>query len=200
MSSDLKSVHLRDAAGEGMTSGDLLLYRAGRSLAELVISRVGRTRYAHAARAFLGFKGWRSLETRAWHGGRKLPLAGEVKLYPRRIDVFEPMIGVARVWDCEYVPEKAVRWLADNVVGKPYGWRSIFGTACLHLPVVRFLTRIQTQDDVENGGTAPYCSHAQAMADRAAGFDPVPYLADRLTEPGDLARSLFYRYRFTLEP
>jgi len=26
----------------------------------------------------------------------------------------------------------------------------------------------------------------------------VPHLADRLTEPADLARSPFYRYRFTL--
>ena len=38
------------------------------------------------------------------------------------------------------------------------------------------------------------------MAMRAGGVDPVPNLADRLTEPGDLARSAFYEYRFTLLP
>ncbi len=47
----------------------------------------------------------------------------------------------------------------------------------------------------------PFCSHACAMADRlGGGVDPVKHLADRLTEPADLARSPFYRYRFTLEP
>jgi len=32
------------------------------------------------------------------------------------------------------------------------------------------------------------------------GVDPVKHLADRLTEPADLARSPFYKYRFTLVP
>ena len=32
------------------------------------------------------------------------------------------------------------------------------------------------------------------------GVDPVPHLADRLTEPADLARSPFYKYRCTLLP
>lgn len=37
------------------------------------------------------------------------------------------------------------------------------------------------------------------MADRVGGrVDPVPHLADRLTEPADLARSPFYQYLFTL--
>jgi hypothetical protein len=36
------------------------------------------------------------------------------------------------------------------------------------------------------------------MACRAGGVDPVPNLADRLTEPADLARSPFFEYRFTL--
>jgi hypothetical protein len=39
-----------------------------------------------------------------------------------------------------------------------------------------------------------------AAADREGGADPVPNLADRLTEPADLARSTFYRYHSTLIP
>jgi len=40
---------------------------------------------------------------------------------------------------------------------------------------------------------------ALTLADRLGGWvDPVPHLADRLVEPGDLARSLFYQYLFTL--
>ncbi len=38
------------------------------------------------------------------------------------------------------------------------------------------------------------------MTDRVGGgVDPVPHLADRLTEPADLARSPFYEYAFTLD-
>ena len=44
----------------------------------------------------------------------------------------------------------------------------------------------------------PFCSQAVSMADRQGGIDPVPNLADRLTEPADLSRSEFYEYRFTL--
>ena len=41
---------------------------------------------------------------------------------------------------------------------------------------------------------------AVSRACRRGGVDPVPNLADRLTEPGDLARSAFFGYRFTLLP
>jgi hypothetical protein len=67
------------------------------------------------------------------------------------------------------------------------------------LPVVRWLVRPVT-DDRANGAHPPFCSQAVAIACRAGGVDPVPNLADRLTEPGDLARSPFFRYRFTLVP
>ena len=54
-------------------------------------------------------------------------------------------------------------------------------------------------DDEQPSRRPPFCSEACAMADRVGGgVDPVPQLADRLTEPADLARSPFYRYRFTL--
>ena len=56
-------------------------------------------------------------------------------------------------------------------------------------------------DDKAVDSRPPFCSHACAMADRiGGGVDPVPHLADRLTEPADLARSPFYRYLFTLTP
>jgi hypothetical protein len=70
----------------------------------------------------------------------------------------------------------------------------------LHLPLVRWLMTAHL-DDAAPDGRPPFCSHACAMADRqGGGVDPVPHLADRFTEPADLARSPFYRYRFTLLP
>jgi hypothetical protein len=198
---ETRYVRLDDAAAEGMVDGDLLLYRAGWSLPDFVISRAGRTWYTHAARAYRGFKCWRSIETRAWRGGQNLSLAREVRLYAHRIDVFQPNAGgIAEANGCHYSAKRAVVWLQQHLVDRKYGWWSIWRASCLHLPIVRLCVRPQTDDEAENGGLLPYCSHAQAMADRYAGFDPVPNLPDRLTEPGDLARSPFYRYRFTLEP
>ena len=71
--------------------------------------------------------------------------------------------------------------------------------AALHLPLVRMFVRPSLDDD-QPSRRPPFCSQACVMADRlGGGVDPVPHLADRLTEPADLARSPFYRYRFTLE-
>jgi hypothetical protein len=68
----------------------------------------------------------------------------------------------------------------------------------LHLPLVRLAVRANV-DDGAIDRRPPFCSHACAMADRlGGGVDPVPHLADRLTEPADLARSPFYEYLFTL--
>lgn len=211
---DHRYVLLSEAADAGMRSGDLLLYQAGRSVVDLFISRAGRTRYCHAGRAWLALPGlmaqhWRALDTIAWHGGRNVSLAAEVSRCPGRIDVFEPNpgapkddenvgYGVAGAWGRGYDPSLACDWLLANVVDQPYGWWSICRASLLHLPFVRLLVRPQTDDQAFNGGLLPYCSHAQAMADRVGGFDPVVNLADRLVEPGDLARSPFYRYRFTL--
>ena len=53
-------------------------------------------------------------------------------------------------------------------------------------------------DEQRKDGDPPFCSEAVSIAVQAGGVDPVPTLADRYTEPGDLARSLFFHYRFTL--
>jgi hypothetical protein len=65
---------------------------------------------------------------------------------------------------------------------------------------VRLAYHTDTDDD-QLDGRAVFCSEAVSRADRlGGGVDPVPNLADHDTEPGDLARSDFYRYQFTLEP
>ena len=76
--------------------------------------------------------------------------------------------------------------------------REIALAALRHLPLGRLLVAPDL-DDAKALDQPPYCSQACVMADRiGGGVDPVPQLADRLTEPADLARSPFYRYRFTL--
>lgn len=99
-----------------------------------------------------------------------------------------------------------------EITGIDYGWVNLARAALLHLPVIRFLVRPEERDD---GGSQesevahasppslslpPFCSQAVSSAMRAGGIDPAPNLADRLTEPGDLARSPVYAYKFTLFP
>jgi len=80
--------------------------------------------------------------------------------------------------------------------GTRYGWWNLAKAALRHMPIFRLFVRANTND--EANGSPPFCSNAVAAACRAGGVDPVKMLADAATEPGDLARSPFYRYRFTL--
>ena len=77
---------------------------------------------------------------------------------------------------------------------------SVVAAAMLHLPLVRMAVRAEVEDGAIDR-RPPFCSQACAMVDRVGGgVDPVRHLADRLTEPADLARSPFYQYLFTLIP
>ena len=85
-----------------------------------------------------------------------------------------------------------------RLAGCDYGWWNLAGAALVHLPWLRLVVRANINDR-NFSRRPPFCSQAVAMAERIGGrVDPVPQLADRLTEPADLARSPFYRYRFTL--
>ena len=93
-----------------------------------------------------------------------------------------------------------------RLAGCDYGYAAVLAAAMLHLPLVRLAVRANFEDDADHashgaGRRPPFCSQACAMTDRVGGgVDPVPHLADRLTEPADLARSPFYQYAFTLIP
>ena len=173
--------------------GDLLLFR-GQGLVSQLIGVVGRSEYTHAARAVW----WGDLlfccEVRELKGGRAITLASQVRKYPKMIDVFET--NPSRRWR-DYDRRGAVRYMR-RLAGCDYGYLGVLKAALRHMPLWRFLIRPDMNDQRETS-QPPFCSQACAMADRiGGGVDPVPHLADRLTEPADLARSPFYRYRFTL--
>ncbi|MGI9428351.1 MAG: hypothetical protein ACR2NM_06820 [Bythopirellula sp.] len=174
-------------------AGDLLLMR-GRGPVARLIGMAGRSEYTHAARAVW----WDDLlfccEVRELRGGRAVTLASQVKKYPGRIDVFET--NPSRRWR-DYDRRGAVRYMR-RLAGCDYGYLGVLRAALRHLPLWRFLVR-PDMNDIKMTSQPPFCSQACAMADRiGGGVDPVPHLADRVTEPADLARSPFYRYRFTL--
>lgn len=173
--------------------GDLLLFR-GQGLVSRLIGAAGRSEYSHAARAVWWGGDLFCCEVRELRGGRAVTLASQVRRYPGAIDVFET--NPEGRWR-HYDRHGAVGYIR-RLAGCNYGYYGVFSAALLHLPVWRCMRR----PDVERERAQdqpPFCSQACAMADRiGGGVDPVPRLADRLTEPADLARSSFYRYRFTL--
>ncbi|MBU4398355.1 MAG: hypothetical protein KKE86_03365 [Planctomycetes bacterium] len=197
--------------------GDLLLFRP-RGFVWRAIAVAGRSEYTHAAMA-----GWWSRRLMCVEmcirGGRALLLSNIVRRWPGAIDVYRANAsgtglaggtrrsgggtGLAR-GTRRFSRAAAVRAMIE-ITGRRYGWFNLFRAALLHLPLFRFLVAPETDDAADSAAChrlsqcpPPFCSQAVAMATRAGGVDPVPNLADRLTEPADLSRSSFYAYRFTL--
>ena len=170
--------------------GDLLLFRCGRGLSGRLIATAGRSDYSHVGMAAWWNGRLMCLDTIQWHGGRAVLLSNLVKKYPGRIDVY-----TAEANGAPFDRRAAVEAMIE-ITGRPYGWWSLLWVALVHLAVVRLFVRPNT-DDAANG-SLPFCSQAVSRASRAGGVDPVPRLADRATEPGDLARSRFYSFLCTL--
>jgi hypothetical protein len=170
-------------------NADLLLFRRRNRVTRL-IAVAGRSQYVHAAMA-----GWwkdrlMCVEMTS-SGGRAQLLSNIVAQWPDVVDVYRANAARRR-----FSRERALLEMI-GITGRRYGWANLGRAALLHLPVFRFLAQPDT-NDVAGSTWPPFCSQAVAMAARAGGIDPVPNLADRLTEPGDLARSAFFEYRFTL--
>lgn len=193
---------MSERSGEGLLlsrcasqiwNGDLLLFR-GHGLISRLIGSAGRSEYTHAARAIWWGDTLFCCEVRELKGGRAVTLESQVRKFPGCIDVFA--VNPENRWP-EYDRQGANRFM-QQLAGCDYGYAGLVEAALLHLPFVRLMVRPETED-AHAATRPPFCSQACAMADRVGGgVDPVPHLADRITEPADLARSSFYRYRFTL--
>jgi hypothetical protein len=178
-------------AQQKIRDGDLLLFRRRGA-----ISVAGRGEHCHAAKAAWWGDDLFCLEVQWLQGGRAVTLASQVEQYPGRIDVFQT--NPRNRWP-HYDRAGAVRFMR-RLCGCNYGYLGLLTASFLHMPIVRWFIR-PDMDDAAVERRPPFCSQACAMADRiGGGVDPVPHLADRLTEPADLARSPFYKYRFTLIP
>ena len=127
---------------------------------------------------------------------RAVTLASQVRRFPGRIDVYET--NPKNRW-ADYDRTAATAAMRSKA-GNQYSYWNLLRSALLHLPVARIFVSSDTRDRQSRAPhSSEYCSQACASADRiGGGVDPVPNLHDRLTEPSDLARSPFYRYRFTL--
>lgn len=178
------------SARADIRDGDLLLYRS-RNWYTRLIAAGGRSEYVHAAMA--GWWNQRLMNIEMTNGGGRAQLLSNiVQQWPGAIDVYRANANRRR-----FSRETAVRAMI-GITGRQYGWFNLFRAACCHLPLVRLCIRPECDDKAETPRRPPFCSQAVSMACRRAGADPVPNLADRLTEPADLSRSPFFAYRFTL--
>ena len=175
-----------------LRNGDLLLFRQ-----ESVISRLGRGKHSHAAL----FAWWNDepfcVEVLQGVGGRAVHLAPLVQKYPGQYEIFQADPDAR--WG-NFDREGTVRAMC-RLTGCHYGYHSVLRTAILHLPLIRLLVPAETDDSTHSESARPFCSQAVTMACRLGGnVDPVPQLADRCTEPSDLARSPFFRFWGALIP
>ncbi|MGB9689905.1 trypsin-like peptidase domain-containing protein [Thermogutta sp.] len=178
-------------AQEWIRDGDLLLFRR-RGL----IAAVGRGEHSHAALAGWWGETLCCLEVRALCGGRVVTLASQVNRYPGQIDVYQA--DPDNRWP-EFDRQQTVQFML-RYAGERYGYGGILRVAQYHIPLLRLICRPKLHDEVWTL-SRPFCSQACVTATRiGGGVDPVPQLADEATEPADLARSPFYRYRATLVP
>ena len=188
---------LSEVASEILVS-DLLLYRGTGFLSGL-IRIAGRSEYSHAAkvdRLVSDRDGTLVVyETREWEGAGVSLLKIQVANHPGQIDLFrtnpDEVPGYSR---------NAARAYMRQFEGARYGYHAVWRAALDFLPVFRLFGKHNYT--LENGNQkAPFCSQLCSMADhKGGGIDPIPNLANRITLPGDLAHSRFYRYMFTLVP
>lgn len=179
-------------------SGDVLLFRPGRSLLARLVSAAGRGGYSHAGVAAWWGCDLFCLEVREWYGGRAVLLAHEIDRRPGLIDVYRYRPSPPAKRNCRMIAGVLNRM--RRLAGTRYGYWSVLRAALYHVPIVRMTMKPLTDDRMENG-LPPYCSQAVAYAYRVGGgVDLVPNAADCITEPADLARSAALEYQFTLRP
>lgn len=193
-------------AKELINEADVLLFR-GKSLFSWLIKRYSSGIHSHAAIAHRDGEVLECLEFREFKGGRSVNLKSQVEENPEEIDVFRPLQrfsyynmldGDPRLREkvfTDEVAQKISRTMMD-LTGLPYGWRNIGRIAKHYLPFLR----LQKQNVKDNDPSNVYvCSTAVVHAYRTNFYDPVPFLADEMVTPADLARSPMFKYLFTIK-
>jgi uncharacterized protein YycO len=190
----MKTLKLEQLNRRTLRDGDLLLFRAeAYSPISTLIRVYGRGEHSHAAMVRWCRGRPLVLEAREFAGIRSVTLESQVARYPEAIEVYRPR--------CRDASAEAAADAFSLLLGQAYNYRGIWAAWLLRTPFVRLRVKADTRDNLERDEGPKYCSQAVSWAYRTgAGQDPVPNLADRFTEPADLARSRFFAPLFKLAP
>jgi hypothetical protein len=177
--------------------GDLLLYRPLRwDVIGWLIARSGMGEFCHAAMVARDLMPLVLEVTR--RGGRESSLKSQVWQWPGRIVWYRICIPEYSDFGYKWYDRTAMVARMRQFIGTKYGWWRLLGTAIRHALLMRILLPVPKDDEADR--YPPFCSEAVSIAVRAGGVDPVPGLGDRVTEPADLARSMFWRRAGRLVP
>lgn len=189
-----------------LKEGDILLFRNG-GLIGCLIQRYTGGVHSHVAIVHKDGDIWQCVEFREFKGGRTVCLASQVAKCDSCIDVFRPVRSISydRIVDgnIQIIGKRYTEDIAKSVTkdiimwtGQPYGWKNIWNMFKRFIPFVRLFA--QNVDDSKIAD-AKVCSTAVTVALRRNFMDPVPYLADEMVSPADLARSSLLQYLFTIK-
>ena len=183
---------LADVCGE-IRDGDLLAF-VGSGWIGGTIAWAGRSQYSHVGMAAWWGDELMCLELREFRGGRAVTLASQVAR-GGKIDVYRP--DVERY--PEFVAAAAVAYMR-RFAGRNYSYLGVAKLVAVRLPYLRRRYTTDLNDSLRaTDGLPAFCSWGVNDAyQHGGGVDPVPNLAGRDTEPGDLARSKFFRPVVTL--
>ena len=186
---DYTKIACYDEVRGDVHDGDLLLWRPVNAIGRLIAGATG-THISHASMA--AWRGGRlyNLEMIQWAGGQHQPLSTQVAKWPHSCEVWRPQSdqfnGKGAV--------EAMLWL----MGQRYGW----GDFC-RISVRTLLPKalIPQAIDSFDPDVPRVCSSSYAWAARTGGNETCcPGKPDLDVSPGDLVKSTFARYLFTLTP
>lgn len=194
---------------------DILLFKGGKFPSiGWWIAKYSQSPYSHVGLAYWKNDRLYCLEFREFKGARQYPLSQYVSEYPGRIDVFRscerievpvlvnnqdtPIYCSYEIYNFTQVTAKKIIKHALELIEKNenYGYHLIWRMAKGHIPFLRLFDSVKYDDE---NGTLYVCSTLVTKTYRKYFVDPVDFLSDEYTTPGNIARSVMFRRLFTIE-
>lgn len=200
-----------DTAKPLIRNADILLFKAKKFPGVgWWIGKYTHSPYSHAALAHVHKDDTYCLEFREFKGSRQYELDKYVEegnkidvfrcvdtiIYPRLINSDNPNIKYVEYNFDSDVANKII-YTALQLIGQPYSYWTIWQMFKTYIPLIRLRGRV-----VKNGEPEPknfVCSTLVTYTYRKNFLDPIPFLSDSYTTPGDLARSGLFSYIFSIK-
>lgn len=171
------------------------------------ISSYTRSPYSHAALAHWDNDDLTVLEFREFYGSRQYSLQKYLE-EGKQIDVFRAAETIIKPKvvnnklsydELNFNADIALQitQTAKDLIGKKYSYWTIWQIFKTYVPFVRLRTKIVKNGEPDTKSFV--CSTLVTYAYRKNFIDPIPFLSDEYTSPGDLARSVLFSQLFSIK-